>query len=80
MRLYGLANPANLCQNGVKLNFNSFRALLALRLSIEELRVILEDGAFRGSTYKSEGIRDFLVPVTQSDRQLSEQNFARVVR
>jgi hypothetical protein len=43
--LYAPTNPARVDEMGVKLNFNNFRAEGAQRVSIEELRLILKDGA-----------------------------------
>jgi hypothetical protein len=43
--LYAPTNPARVDEMGVKLNFDSFRAKGAQRVSIEELRLILKDGA-----------------------------------
>jgi hypothetical protein len=44
--LYVPANVARKGETGVKLNFNNFRAKRAQRVSIGELRLIVEDGAF----------------------------------
>jgi len=43
--LYAPTNPARADEMGVKLDFNNFRAKDAQRVRIEELRLVLKDGA-----------------------------------
>ena len=66
---------------GVKLDFNNFRAKDAQRVRIEELRLILKDGACEETS--PNGPRASVdVPVHRSSVESSnfQQNFARVLR